>query len=101
MDDDHVRPGFALLLAEDHIDGHHLIGAARRQAVGAGQVDQVERLAAAGHLAFLGLDGDAGIVADVLAQAGQGIEESGLAGVGIADQGGRRCGGGVRRWLRP
>ena len=30
-------------LAEDHIDRHHLVGAARRQAVGARQVDQVER----------------------------------------------------------
>ena len=88
--DDDVRPGLPLLAAEDDVDGDHLVGAARRQAVGAGQVDQVERLAGAGHLAFLRLDGDAGIVADVLAQAGEGVEQSGLAGVGIADQGGRR-----------
>ena len=40
------------------------------------------------RLASFGLDGHAGIVAGALAQAGQGVEESGLAGVGIAEQGG-------------
>ena len=86
---------FALLLAEDHIDGDHFVGAARRQAVGAGQVDQVEGLAGTGHLPFLGLDGDAGIVADALTQAGQGVEEGGLAGIGIADQSSGRS---MERW---
>ena len=45
---------------------------------------------------FLRLDGDAGIVADVLIEAGQGVEQGGLAGVGIADQGGRATNAGGR-----
>ena len=45
-------------------------------------------------LALLRLDGDAGIVADALPHAGQGVEERGLAGVGVADQGDRDGGGG-------
>jgi hypothetical protein len=85
---DDVGPDLALLLAEDDVNGHHLVGAARRQAVGARQVDQVESPSGAGHVPLLGFDGDAGVVADVLPQAGQGVEESRLAGVGVADQGG-------------
>ena len=46
--DDDVGPRLARLLAEDQIDRDHLVGAARGQAVGAGQVDEVEGLAAAG-----------------------------------------------------
>ena len=64
--DDDIGPGFALLPAQDDIDSHHLIGTARRQTVGARQVDQIERLTGAIQLAFLELDGDAGVVADVL-----------------------------------
>ena len=41
--DDDVGPRLAGLLAEDDVDRDHLVGAARRQAVGAGQVDEVER----------------------------------------------------------
>ncbi len=40
----------------------------------------------AGQHAFLPLDGDAGVVGDLLAAAGQGVEQGGLAGIGIADQ---------------
>ena len=43
-------------------------------------------------LSLFGLDGDAGIVADALIHTGQGVEQRGLAGVGIADQ---RDGGSV------
>ncbi len=87
--DNDVGPAFLLLLAQDHIDGNHFVGAARRQAVGAGQIEQVEGLAGTGHLPFLGLDGDAGVVADVLVQAGQGVEKGCLACIGIADQDGQ------------
>ncbi len=68
--DDDIRPSFALLSAQNDIDSHHLIGTARRKTVGAGQIDQLERLAAAAHLPFFGFDGDAGIIADALAQTG-------------------------------
>jgi len=63
----HVRPGFAGLLAKDQIDGHHLVGAARRQAVGAGQVNEIERHAGKGRLALLRFNGNAGIIAHALA----------------------------------
>ena len=43
-------------------------------------------MAVAGQLAFLRLDGDAGVVADALTEAGEGVEKSGLAGVRIADE---------------
>ena len=43
-------------------------------------------VAAEVHLALFFLDGDAGIVADALTHAGQGVEQSGFAGVGIADR---------------
>ena len=42
------------------------------------------------QLALLRLDGDAGVVADALVHAGQGVEQRGLAGVGVADE----CDGG-------
>ena len=50
----------------------------------------VGELAAAGLL----LDGDAGVVGDLLAQAGEGVEDRRLAAVGIAGQrdGERRLG---------
>ncbi len=47
--------------------------------------------------AFFAFDGDAGIVADFGAQAGQRVEERGLAAVGIAGEGDvadRICDGG-------
>ena len=49
----------ALLMAEDDVDGQHLIGTAGGQAVGAGQVDDLDGLAVKMQLALLGLDGDA------------------------------------------
>nr|GFD59163.1 hypothetical protein [Tanacetum cinerariifolium] len=39
----------------------------------------------------MALDGDPGIIADLLAGAGQGIEQRALAGIGIADQRHQRC----------
>ena len=85
---DHVRPRLLRPAAEEQIDGHHLVGAARGEAVGAGQVDQLERRSPPwANRALLHLDGDAGVVADVLAQPGQGVEQGRLAGVRVADQG--------------
>jgi hypothetical protein len=85
--DDDVRPGRAGLLAEDNVHGHHLVRAARGQAVGAGQVDEVDGTPGERAPPLLRLDGDAGIVADALVQAGQGVEQRGLARVRVADQG--------------
>jgi hypothetical protein len=41
----------------------------------------------AGEFAFLAFDGDAGVIADLGAQAGEGIEQRRLAAIGIAGQG--------------
>ena len=81
-----VRARFARLPAEDQVHGHHLIGTAWCQTVGAGKVDQIEGLPLMGHLAFFGFDRDARVIADLLAQTGQGIEQSGLAGIGVSQQ---------------
>ena len=77
-------------MAEDDVDGQHLIGTACGQAVGAGQIDDLDGLAVKVEFALLGFDGDAGIIADLLLHPGQGVEESGFAGVGVADQGNQR-----------
>ena len=42
-----------------------------------------------GQAAFLGLDCNTGIIADPLAHAGEGVEQSRLAGVRIAEKGNR------------
>ena len=64
-----------------------LVGRARAQGIGAGQVDHLDRPAGRrGERADLLLDRDAGIVGDLLAAAGQGVEQRGLAAVGIADE---------------
>ncbi len=68
------RARFSHLLTEDDVHGHHFVGAARRQAVGARQVDQIEIPPLAGAGTFLGFDGDAGIVADALTHAGQSVK---------------------------
>src|SRR5262249_20731644 len=62
-----------------------------RQAVTSRHVDDGRSNAAQVGAAGYDLDGDAWVIADVLAEAGQGIEQRGLAGVWIADEGdGRR-----------
>ena len=75
------------ILAAQHIDGDAGIFRVGGERVDAGQVDEGEVVAAdAGHEAHALLDGDAGIVGDLLAQAGQAIEKCGFAGVGRADE---------------
>ena len=59
----------------------------RAQAVGARQIEDAQRASVGGGaLAFAALDGDARVVSDLLAAAGQAIEERGLAAIGNADQ---------------
>ena len=89
--DDQVR--LVLAVAENDVDGQHLVGAAGREAVGAGQIDDVERAPVMPTDSLLRLDGDAGIVADALVHAGELVEQRRLAGVRIADEGdGERLG---------
>ena len=91
--EDDVRPRLLRPAAEEQIDRDHLVGAARGEAVGAGQVDEVDRGPVDGELPLLHLDRDAGVVADALPQAGEGIEQRRFPGVRVADQGdGERLG---------
>ena len=82
-----VRLGRAHHLAAQYVDGDAGILAVGVERIDAGQVDECQIGAAhAGHQAHALLDGDAGKVGHLLAQAGQPIEKSGLAGVWRADQ---------------
>jgi hypothetical protein len=57
------------------------------QAVGAGQVEHAHGLARSQRQpAFLALDGDAGVIGNLLVAAGQAVEQRRLAGIGIADE---------------
>jgi len=42
------------------------------------------------NFALLGLDRNAGVIAHALVHAGKGVEQRGLAGVGVTDQGDQR-----------
>ena len=85
--DDGVGLGRAGHFAAEHVDGDAGVFRVGGERVDAGQVDEGEVFAAdAGHEAHALLDGDAGEVGDLLAQAGEAVEEGGLAGVGRADE---------------
>ena len=80
--------------AEQGVDGDLFLARARAETVGPGQVDQFDRAsAAAGQRRRDAIDRDAGIVGDVGARAGEGVEDCGFARVGVArnqDDGRRR-----------
>ena len=77
----------ALLLPGHDVAGDLLVGASRAQAVGAGQVDHFDRAAVGQRQpARHALDGDAGIIADLLPRAGERVEQRALARIGIADE---------------
>jgi hypothetical protein len=81
-----VRLRHAGHAAMHHVDGDLLVGALGREAVGAGQIDEVDRATRVGEAADLLLHRDAGIVADPRGDAGERREERALAGVGVAEQ---------------
>jgi hypothetical protein len=82
-----VGLGRAGHFAAQHVDGDARVFRVGSERVDAGQIDEGEVVAAdAGHEAHALLDGDAGVVGDLLAQAGEAVEERGLAGVGRADE---------------
>ena len=89
VEDDHQDVGLCLPghATENHVAGHFLVRARGVQAVGTGQIDQFNGLAAGQqHAARFALDRHARIVGDLLPRAGQRIEQRALPGVGIADQ---------------
>jgi hypothetical protein len=83
-----IGRGLARMAAEDDVARDGLIEARSLEAVGAGQIEYAIDAAARGtyEAAFLSLDGDAGIVRDLLATAREAVEEGCLTAVRDADQ---------------
>ena len=85
--DDRIGLRFAVATAEQHVGRHLFVGRRGLEAIETGQVEDADALAGRRDRdAFLALDGDARVVRDFLAAAGQQVEERGLAAVRIADQ---------------
>ena len=79
-------------MSGQNIHRHAFIQRVGTQAVGARQIHQLDFLAEGKFpLPRLLLDGYPGVVAHMLAHPGQYVEQRGLAGVGIADQGDPFC----------
>ena len=76
------------MLPGQHIHRNLLVFGLGRKAIDAGKVDERDFLTfGVAHVAGVMFDGDAGKIADLLAQAGEAIEERGLAGIRGADHG--------------
>ncbi len=92
-EDDGVGCGRARHLAGKHIDRYLLIFGFRGETIDTGQVDERNFFpVGVADVAGVMLDGDAGKVANLLAQLGEAIEEGGLAGIGRPDNGYRAIG---------
>jgi hypothetical protein len=81
-----IGTGLAPGSAKD-IEGDLFIGGDGVEAVGAGEVDAEEIHAVMREAAFFAFDGDAGVVADALAVAGETVEERGFSRVRLTDEG--------------
>ncbi len=93
-EDDRVGQLGAGHAAVEHIHRDALILRLGIEAVNAGQVNQVDLVAALQTIAAgVVLHGDAGEVANLLAQSGQAVEERGFAGIGRTDDGDRAIDG--------
>jgi hypothetical protein len=85
--DDCVGFRFAVATAEQHVGGHLFVGRRGLEAIEAGQIENADAFAGwRDRDAFLALDCHARVVRDLLAAAGEQVEERGLAAVRIADQ---------------
>ena len=79
--DDEVNPRSGQFTEHDIFFGRR-----RGQGINAGQVNQFNGLAVENEGAGLAFHGNAGIVADMLSGAGQGVEDTGFSAVGISGQ---------------
>ena len=85
VDDDHHRVGHLPATAEHLVDGDLLVRRVGAEAVGAGQIHQLDAgPAGQRNLPRRPGHGNARIVAHLGARAGQGVEDGGLARVGVA-----------------
>ena len=81
--DDRVGARRARHLSSQHIDRYLFVFGFGSETVDAGQIDQRDFLAGGvADVSGVVLDGNAGKIADLLAQTGEPIEERGLAGIG-------------------
>ena len=87
--DDELRRRLAGQPAEQEVARDRLVERGRREAVGAGQVEDAVLAASrrTDERSFLALDGDARVVGHLLAAAGEPVEQRRLAAVRHADQG--------------
>ena len=86
--DHHVRRRLSGQAPQHGVARDLLVRAAGAQGIGARQVQHRHRSAGRGaDQTLLPLHRDAGVVGHLLVRAGQGVEQGGLAAVGIADQG--------------
>ena len=81
-----VRPGDAFDSSSEHVFDDGLVGADRRETVGAGEVDQGRFALAQRKRRLAPLDRHPGIIADAGPQAGERVEEGRLAGIRAAEQ---------------
>ena len=87
-DDGDIGDGFAWDESEEDIPSDCFVGGARLEAVAAGEVEQAHEFPVGsieGPLLFF--YGDAGVVSDLLAESGEGIEEGGFSAVRVSDDG--------------
>ena len=86
--DDEIRRALARAPTEQHIGRDLLVGSQRIEAVGARQIENAHAPPRGRQQrAFLALDGDAGVVGDLLPAAGEHVEQRRLAAVRVTDQG--------------
>ena len=91
--DDGVRTRCAGHLSGQHIDRDFLVFGLGRETVNARQVDERDLVPLGiAHVAGVMFDGNAGKIADLLAQTGEAVEQRGLAGIGRANDGDRSVG---------
>jgi hypothetical protein len=91
--DDRIRTRRSRHLPGQNIDGHLFVFGLRRQAVDAGEIDQRDLFpVGVAQVAGVMFDGNAGKVADFLAQLGEAVKQRGLAGIGRTDN----CNGAIR-----
>lgn len=85
--DDDIGRGQLGQAGQQHVARDLFIERVGAEAVSAGEIEHPDVRRRALEPALLAFDGDAGVIADLCAQTGEGIEQRGLAGIRVAGQG--------------